>query len=152
MIRHQSIAVLAAAMLTSCSEKWPDDGVAWLEDRLPQANSRFDCNGSDWNDRSNIEAPPVSALDGEGCRIDPDDAEWFASETAVKVIGRCRVDDNIYEFSVIRFSANHDYDGHYCSRAGAPVGSKLPPLGKMTIGGTAMDDRFLPLERSAAPN
>ena len=148
MTRRLGIVAIGAVMLTSCSEAWPDNGVTWIEDRLPHANARFDCYESSWNERANVEAPPASALDGEVCSIDPNMALWSANETAVKAVGRCEAAGNVYEFSVIKFGSNHYYDGHYCSRAGAPIGTELPNVGEMTIGGTAMDTDFAPLLRA----
>jgi hypothetical protein len=141
-----------ATALGGCAEKWPDDGRAWLEERLVEGPSRFDCYHSPWNEEAGIAFPSPSVLQGQQCSPNSAETLWFATDDAVNAVARCRAAGHTFEFSVTVFSAEHYYDGYYCNYAAAPVGADLPPLGKMTQRGTAMDGDFSPYPKSPSGN
>ncbi|MCL9998537.1 MAG: hypothetical protein NBV68_04090, partial [Erythrobacter sp.] len=138
--------------LGGCAEKWPEDGRAWLEDRLAKGPSGFDCYHSPWNEEVGIPVPSPSVLDGQQCSPASSEMLWFASDDAVNVVARCKAAGHTFEFSVTAFSAEHYYDGYHCNYAAAPFGAVLPPLGEMTSRGTAMDGEFRPYPKSLSPN
>jgi hypothetical protein len=143
---------LLAAALGGCAEKWPEDGRAWLEDRLSEGPNGFDCYRSNWNEEAGIAFPSPSVLQGQQCSPNSAETLWFATGDAVNAVARCRAAGHTFEFSVTVFSAEHYYDGYYCNYAAAPVGADLPPLGEMTQRGTAMDGDFRPYPKSPSGN
>lgn len=135
-------------MLTGCAEDWPSDGREWLEDRLAKGPKKLDCYRSRWTEKQGLEFPRPSVLQASECRIDPDDVEWLANDTAVHGIARCEGYDYSFEFAVTVFARDHYYSRkqglkYHCEHAAAPKGHYLPELGEMTVRGTAMDGDFI---------
>ena len=143
---------LLVTALGGCAEKWPEDGRAWLEERLAKGPNGFDCYHSSWNREVAIPFPSPSVLDGKECSPATSETLWSATDDAVNAVARCRAAGHTFEFSVTAFSVEHHYDGYYCNYAAAPFGTALPPLGDMTNRGTAMDGDFKPYSETVSGN
>tara|TARA_B100000678_G_scaffold185632_1_gene155166 strand:+ start:249 stop:704 length:456 start_codon:yes stop_codon:yes gene_type:complete len=143
MLISRAFAGLGSLFLLGCTP-WPQSGYDRLEQRLERGPNRLKCFSSAWAREQAFDQPSPSILDGADIRFDPRSAVWKQSDDAVMAIIRTNYAGYVWEFAITEFGPSHYYssDRYHCSKSASPIDETVPPLGRMTDEGTAMDGAF----------